>query len=163
MKSKLILLIFFLTALVTPSQELPHSVLIKSNEGYSSFSTLHESKSFWIFTYYDKDYLVIEQSKFTIPSDNGTRLYFFLGRFYVDMYLKKRECVQTIDGCKCYYYFEFTDKILNFIIHNKFPDPVVGSIYIKRDNEIEVFRPSDKESIEFYNMIKEYCYDRELY
>jgi hypothetical protein len=153
-----IFLIFLINPIWASSQNIDsNSIRIESNKGYSEFSIYNEKCAYCISNGFVRDYLVLEQIRNRETNDEfDTRLYIFVGVYYIELSLEKKECSCIVDSISCDDYFILNDKIMKFITENHFPDPIVRNMYIVRDDEIEIFRPTTEQGILFYNMIKKY-------
>ncbi len=154
--------IFFFILLIGPiwasSQSVDSDrVRVQSNDGFSDFLTRTEKCSYCIVNGFTRDYLVVEQTRNQETNDEfDTRLYIFVGVYYLELGLEKKECSSIPDSIKCSNYFILNDRIMEFITESHFPDPIVRNMYLVRDDKIEIFRPTTEEGILFYNMIKKY-------
>ena len=154
-----IILVFLINPIWANSQNVDSldNVTFKSNEGYSTFSIYQEKCSYCIVNGFRRDYLVLEQTRCKETNDEyDTRLYIFVGVYYIELGLEKKECSCIPDSIKCNNYFILNDKIMKFVTESHFPDPIVRNMYLVRDDKIEIFRPTSEEGILFYNMIKKY-------
>lgn len=153
-----ILLVFLINPIWANSQSVDsNSVRIESNEGISTFSLFQQKCSYCVINGFVRDYLVIEQTRTQETSDEfDTRLYVFVGIYYLELSLEKKECSCITDSINCKNYFILTDRIMKFLTENHFPIPIVRNMYLVRDDKLEIFTPTNDEGILFYNMIRKY-------
>lgn len=154
----IILLVLLINPIWASSQNVDNnSIKIESNEGFSDFLIKSEKCPYCIGNGFMRDYLVVEQTREQETSDEfDTRLYIFVGVYYLELGLEKKECSCIPDSIKCDNYFVLNDRIMKFITESHFPDPIVRNMYLVRDDKIEIFRPTSEQGILFYNMIKKY-------
>lgn len=158
---RIIISIVFLILLIGPiwasSQNVDNDrVRVESNNGFSDFSIRTEKCSYCIVNGFTRDYLVLEQTRNQETNDEfDTKLYIFVGVYYLELGLEKKEC-SLPDSIKCSNYFILNDRIMEFITESHFPDPIVRNMYLVRDDKIEIFRPTTEEGILFYSMIKKF-------
>lgn len=157
MRTIFIGLLMFLINSIWVSSQIVDYVIFESNEGTSKVAFCQENCKLCIANDFKKDYLVLEQIRTKETKDYfNSRLYIFVGFYYMELVLDKKECVKEEDSIKCTNYFLLTNKILKFVTENHFPNPIVRNMYLIRDDKIEIFRPNTEEGIIFYNLIKEY-------
>jgi hypothetical protein len=156
------LFIFSMVPMWANSQSVDSErVIINSNEGYSTFLMSQEKCSYCLNNGFKKDYLILDQLRTNESQDNfETRLYIFVGIYYIELYLDKKECSNVSDSIKCSNYFILTDKIMEFLTNNHFPDPIVRNMYLVRDNKIEIFRATTDDGIHLYNMVKSHYLEK---
>jgi len=156
------LFIFLIVPMWANSQSVDSGkVIINSNEGYSSFSISQEKCPYCLNNGFKKDYLILDQFRTNESQDDfETRLYIFVGIYYIELYLDRKECQNINESIKCSNYFILTDKIMEFLTNNHFPDPIVRNMYLVRDNKIEIFRATTDDGILLYNMVKSHYLEK---
>jgi hypothetical protein len=157
-----ILFIFLISPIWANSQNVDFKkVKINSNEGYSLFLISEEKCPYCLNNGFKKDYLILEQTRSCESQDEfATRLYIFVGVYYLELYLDKKECQNINDSIRCSNYFILTDRIMEFLTNNHFPDPIVRNMYLVRDNKIEIFRATTDDGILIYNMVKSHYLEK---
>ena len=83
---------------------------------FSNFLIRSEKCPYCIGNGFMRDYLVVEQTREQETNDEfDTRLYIFVGVYYLELGIEKKECSCIPDSIKCDNYFVLNDRIMKFM------------------------------------------------